>query len=185
VFSAKVSQISVRQTLNNYLGNQRSGTAKTKTRSEVSGGGAKPFRQKGTGRARAGSNRSPLWQGGGTTFGPIPRSYRSKVNKKVRRGAIRSVLTQRLAEGAVTVIDSIDFPEIKTRQVVELVERLGLKGSVLIVSDKVNLNLALSARNLQRTDVVVAENLNIHNLLGHPNLILTKAAAERLTEIHG
>ncbi|MCX7016900.1 MAG: 50S ribosomal protein L4 [Candidatus Sumerlaeota bacterium] len=183
VFGVEVNENCVRQTLNSYLNNQRQGTAQTKTRAFVSGGGKKPWKQKGTGRARAGSTRSPLWRGGAIIFGPAPRSYRSKVNKKVRRAALCSVLTARAQEGAITVLDSLDLGESKTKQVDDLLVRLGLDGKVLIVAPEVNTNLILGARNLPGIEVVVPENLNVYNLLGHEQLVFSKASVERVTEL--
>jgi large subunit ribosomal protein L4 len=184
IFGAPVSENAVRQALNGYLANQRSGTAKTKTRSEVRGGAGKPWRQKGTGRARAGTIRSPLWRGGGTIFGPIPRSYRIKVNKKVRRQAIVSVLSSRAAEEAITVVESLDLSEIKTRQVVDILKNLDIDGRTLVVARDPGDNLLLSARNLPRIRVTVPENLNVYDLLGHEQLLFTRAAVELVSEIY-
>jgi large subunit ribosomal protein L4 len=185
VFGAPVNAHCVRQALNAYLANQRQGTAKTKTRGEVSGSGAKPWRQKGTGRARAGSNRSPLWRGGATLFGPVPRSYRAKVNTKVRRIALRSVLSARLQEEAVTVVDHLNLPQAKTGQVVGLLDRLGLRGRVLIVAPQSDADLIRSARNVGGVQVVVPENLNVFNLLGHERLLFSRASVQRVVELFG
>lgn len=185
IFGIEPNEISVRQALTAYMGNRRSGTAMTKTRSDVRGGGAKPWAQKGTGRARAGSSRSPLWRGGGTTFGPIPRSYRTKVNRKVRRVAILSVLSARASEEAISVVDSLEFPEIKTKRVVEMLAVLDVKEKVLIVADSPGDNFLLSARNLPHVMVTTPESLNVYDLLGHGELIFSRSAVERVAEIYG
>ncbi len=186
VFNAQINMNCVRQALNAYLSNQRQGTAKTKTFGEVSGGGKKPWRQKGTGRARAGSTRSPLWRGGGTIFGPVPHSYREKVNRKVRRGAICSVLTSRVQESALTVLDYGQGALDKTRDVEKMLLTLNMLGeNVMIVTAEANAALIRSTQNLPGVSVVVPENLNIYNLLGHKQLLLTRDAIARVEAIFG
>ncbi|OPZ17170.1 MAG: 50S ribosomal protein L4 [candidate division BRC1 bacterium ADurb.BinA364] len=186
VFGFEANPYSIRHALNIYLANQRRGTAKTKTRGEVSGGGSKPFRQKGTGRARQGSSRSPLMPGGATAFGPIPRSYRGKVNRRVRNAAIRSALSVRASENAIFVVDSLELPEIKTRLVAELLERLGLGGkNVLVIAESPNRNLVLGARNLPNVDVTPPQSLNVYDLLGHGTLLFSRASLEQVVEIFG
>jgi len=186
VFGAEINELAVRQTLNSLLGNRRSGTAKTQTRAEVSFTNSKPWRQKGTGRARAGTARSPIWRGGGVTFGPIPRSYRTKVNRKVRRASICSVLSARVSEEAVSVVDSLDIDEIKTKRVAEMLDNLGLaEKKTLIVAHKPGAQLLLSVRNLPNAQVVDADSLNVYDLLGHEQLLFGQSAVERVMEIYG
>jgi large subunit ribosomal protein L4 len=186
IFGVEINKLAVRQTLNSLLGNRRSGTAKTKTRGEVSFTNAKPWRQKGTGRARAGTARSPLWRGGGTTFGPIPHSYRTKVNRKVRRASICSVLSARVAEESISVVDNLEMSEIKTKRVAEMLKNLGLtEKKTLIVAHNPGVQFLLSARNLPNVQVVVPESLNIIDLLGHEHLLFGKSAVERVMEIYG
>lgn len=185
VFAAPINENCVRQALNAYLTNQRQGTAKTKTFGEVSGGGKKPWRQKGTGRARAGSIRSPLWRGGGTIHGPVPHEFHEKVNRKVRRSAICSVLTARVQESALTVLD-LRQEAARTRDVEAMLLALGVLGNeVLIVTEQPNEALCLSARNLPGVEVTIPENLNVYNLLGHEQLLLTRSAASRLETMFG
>lgn len=186
VFAADINQNCVRQALNAYLTNQRQGTAKTKTFGEVSGGGKKPWKQKGTGRARAGSIRSPLWRGGGTIHGPVPHEFHEKVNKKVRRSAICSVLTARVQESAVTVLDFDQAAIQKTRDFEQMLLSLGVLGdAVMIVTDSPNDALRSSSRNMPGVLVTIPENLNVYNLLGHEQLLLTRAAVSRVETLFG
>ncbi len=159
----------------------RAGTHSTKTRSVISGSGKKPWRQKGTGRARAGSSRSPLWRHGAVVFGPQPRDYSFKVNKKVRKLAMKMALSSRLAEDKLLVVDDLTLPEIKTKQFVEVMSTLGLK-KVLIVVDKEDNNLTLSARNIPGVKVLSQERLNVYDLLLHPQLVMDKGAAQSVQE---
>jgi large subunit ribosomal protein L4 len=160
---------------------KRSGTHATKTRGMKSGGGRKPWRQKGTGRARAGSSRSPLWRGGAVLFGPQPRDYSFKVNKKVRKLALQMALSSRVAEDKMTVVKSIDLAEIKTKAFAAVVEKLGL-GKTLIVSKDADLNLALSARNVPGIKVIEADKLNVYDVLLYPELVMLEAAAQDVQE---
>jgi large subunit ribosomal protein L4 len=161
---------------------RRAGTAATKTRAFVSGGGKKPWRQKGTGRARAGSNRSPLWAGGATVFGPQPRDYAYKVPARARRTALRSAIADRQREGALTVVDQIQLSEAKTKHVAAMIAALGLQGSVLIVSEAKNEALERAARNLPTVKVLRAEGLNVYDVLRHKHLLLTQQAVHTLAE---
>jgi large subunit ribosomal protein L4 len=164
------------------LAARRAGTASTKNRHAVSGGGAKPYRQKGTGRARQGSIRAPQYQGGGAVFGPVPRSYAHKLPKKVRRAALCSSLSLRREEGDLTVVDSISLEACKTKHAVELLNGLGLDGaSVLIVLDAPDETLERAARNIPGVDVLLAIGLNVYDVLGHKKLLLTRAALEAVT----
>ena len=163
------------------LAARHAGTHSTKNRHMVSGGGSKPWRQKGTGRARQGSTRSPQWSGGGVVFGPVPRSYELSLSKKVRRAALRGALSLRQQEGAITVVDAREVAEFKTKRVAEILGALGLAGqSVLIVITEADEKLEVSARNLPRVGVIRAEGLNVYDVLRHARLVLTKAAVEAL-----
>ncbi len=159
----------------------RSGTHATKNRATKTGGGRKPWRQKGTGRARAGTIRSPLWRGGATTFGPQPRDYSFKVNKKVRKLALQMALSSRVAEDKLTVVKSIDLAEIKTKAFVAVAEKLGLQ-KTLIVSNGVDRNLELSARNMPHIKVIEANKLNVYDVLLYPQLVMLEAAAQDVQE---
>ena len=167
-----------------HLGDQRQGTAKVKTRGEVSGGGRKPWRQKGTGRARAGSNTSPLWPGGGRAFGPKPRDYRSALPRKQRRAALASALSQKAGENAVTVIDSLTFAAPKTREMAELLKRLGLESKrTLLVIGEADPNVVRSCRNLAKLRTTLAHQLNPYDLLQSEALLVTAAGLEVMKEI--
>lgn len=161
----------------------RQGNHKVKTRSEVSGGGRKPWRQKGTGRARQGSIRSPQWRGGGTVFGPTPRSYSYKLPKKVRRLALKSALSSKVKEQNVLVLDALTFEAPKTKEFTAVLKNLSVDSKALIVTDTVNEFVALSARNIPGVTVVEASGINILDLLGHEKLIMTKAAVEKVEEV--
>lgn len=165
----------------NYRANQRRGTASTKTRAQVRGGGRKPWRQKGTGRARAGSTRSPLWKKGGITFGPTPRDYGYSIPKKAKRNALKSVLSMKLAENRLLILDQLNFKEPKTKEGIKLMETLKL-GSALIVDSHDNVNLFLSVRNIPRVKAVDHSQVNIYDVLNHESLVLTQTAFESLME---
>jgi len=165
------------------LAKRRRGTASTKTRAEVRGGGRKPWRQKGLGRARAGSIRSPLWRGGGVVFGPKPRDYSYPLPKKVRRAALRSALSLRYKEGKLTVLDGFDLGQIKTKLFVEAMEKLGLKGEkVLIVTDGKDEILEKSARNVPWAKVLRCEGLNVYDVLNYHHLLILKSALPKIEE---
>jgi large subunit ribosomal protein L4 len=159
---------------------RRRGTAATKTRAMVSGGGAKPWRQKGTGRSRAGSNRSPLWTGGGIAFGPQPRTYTFKVNRKERRGALRSALSLHAARGSLAVFDPGDFQAPRTRQALELLDDWGQARPTLVVLEAADSSAALSFRNLRRVAVVSVENVGVTDLVGAASLLLSEGALDAL-----
>jgi large subunit ribosomal protein L4 len=160
---------------------KRAGTHAVKNRSEVSGGGRKPWRQKGTGRARAGTIRSPLWRGGGTVFGPTPRDYGFKVNKKVRALAMKMALSSRATDEKLTVVDKLELPEIKTKQVSEIAGKLGLRKALIVVSEADN-TLALSARNIEGLKILEADKLNVYDILRYPQLVMLQGAVERVQE---
>jgi len=167
-----------------HLGDQRQGTAKVKARGEVSGGGRKPWRQKGTGRARSGSNTSPLWPGGGRAFGPKPRDYRTELPKKQRRAALASALSQKAGENAVTVIDALRFEAPKTREMAEVLKRLGLGDKrTLLVIGEADANVVRSCRNLRNLHTTLAHQLNPYELLQSEAVLMTAPALAQMKEI--
>lgn len=161
----------------------RQGTHKTKIRSEVSGGGKKPWRQKGTGRARQGSIRSPQWRGGGTVFGPVPRSYSYKLPKKVRRLAIKSALSSKVLEENIVVLESLAFEAPKTKDFKAVLTGLSVNKKALVVTADLDENVALSARNIPGVTVVTANSVNVLDVVSHDKLIMTKAAVEKVEEV--
>jgi large subunit ribosomal protein L4 len=161
---------------------RRAGTASTKERGDVRGGGKKPWKQKGTGRARAGSTRSPLWPGGAIIFGPHPRDYSYGMPKQARRTAIRSALAQKLREERLTIVDRIEFAETKTKHFVSMLEALGIDDSVLVVIDDADMRVELAGRNVPNAKVLRAAGLNVYDLLRYHHLVLTRAALERIKE---
>ncbi len=177
VFEVQVKPDLFHAEVRRQLAKRRAGTHSTKNRAAASGGGSKPWRQKGTGRARQGTSRAPQWAGGGVVFGPVPRSYEFRLNKKMRRAALRSALSLRLGEGAITVVEEIALEDYKTKRVLEILEALSLGGgSVLIVIGEVDEKLERSARNLPRTSVLRVAGLNVYDVLRHEKLLLTKSA---------
>ncbi len=181
VFETEVRPHLLHAEVRRQLAERRSGTHSTKNRALVSGGGAKPYRQKGTGRARQGTTRAPQFAGGGVVFGPVPRGYSHKLPKKMRRAALLSALSQRLQESALTVVDELQIDGFKTKRMVEILETLGLAaGSVLVVIDEPNATVEASARNLPGVAVVRSEGLNVYDLLRHKSLLFTKAAIAQL-----
>jgi large subunit ribosomal protein L4 len=165
----------------NYRANQRRGTASTKTRAEVRGGGKKPWRQKGTGRARAGSNRSPLWRSGGVTFGPKPRDYSYKMPRKARRNALKSALAMKFAEKQIMVLDTLKFKEPKTKEGADFLKKLKLD-SVLVVDERENKNVFLSLRNIPKVKAIDFNQINIYDVMNHQSLLFTQKAFESLME---
>lgn len=161
----------------------RQGTHKVKVRSEVRGGGRKPWRQKGTGRARQGSIRSPQWRGGGIVFGPVPRSYSYKLPKKVRRLAIKSALSSKVQEENILVLESLAFAAPKTKEFASVLKGLSVEKKALIVTADLDENVALSARNIPGVTVVTANGINVIDVLNHDKLIMTKAAVEKVEEV--
>lgn len=181
IFEAKVRPHLYHAEVRRQLAGRRQGTHSTKNRAAVSGGGAKPYRQKGTGRARQGTTRAPQFAGGGVVFGPVPRTYEHKLTKKMRRAALASALTQWLSEGAITVVDEISVDEFKTKRVIEILQGLGLANTkVLIVTDDVSPILEASARNIPGVGLVRAEGLNVYDILRHPKVLMTRAALEAI-----
>jgi large subunit ribosomal protein L4 len=181
ILAAAVKEHLLYETVVNYRANLRRGTASTKTRGRVSGGGRKPWKQKGTGRARVGSIRSPLWKKGGTTFGPTPRDYSYQLPKKAKRSALRSALSLRLAENQLLVLKQLDFKEPKTKEGVQLMKTLNLK-SALFVDSKENKNLYLSLRNIPNVTAVDPSQIKVYDVLNHKSLVLTQKAFEFLME---
>lgn len=165
-----------------YLAAQRSGTACTKTRGEVAGSGKKPWRQKGTGRARAGSRRSPIWRGGGVVFGPRPRDYSKKTPKRVRRLALRKSFSERLKAGDVLVVDQLKLVAPKTKEFIKIFDDLGLNGTALFVVDEAADSLLLAARNLRYVDIISDQELNTYQILKYDHLVFTQAAYKRFEE---
>jgi len=183
IFNADIKEVLVQQVVVWQLAKRRAGTAATKTRGQVRGGGKKPWRQKGTGRARAGTSRSPIWKGGGTVFGPHPRSYEFSLTKKVRRAALRSVLTSKLKEDQLTVMDKIDLEEPKTKLFVQLVKDMGLEGKkALFVLPEKDETIRRSSGNLHRIMVLPTEGLNVYDLLRFDRVVLLREAVPRIHE---
>jgi large subunit ribosomal protein L4 len=179
-FAARVSDWVLFEEVVSQRASKRRGTAATKTRSEVRGGGKKPWKQKGTGRARAGSSRSPIWRGGAVIFGPRPRSYAYRLPRQARRAALCSALAQKARDGQVRVIDGFTLDAPKTKRLREMLGALDIAGSVLIVTPDRDANLELSARNLPRVSVLRVVGLNVEDVLRHETLLVTKGALEAI-----
>lgn len=183
VFNADIRDTLVQRVVVWQLAKRRSGTASTKTRGEISGGGKKPWRQKGTGRARAGTNRSPIWTGGGTIFGPKPRSYAFSLPKKMRKAALRSVLTAKLKDDQLTVIDKIELDAPKTKIFVDIMKTMGLEAKkILFVTAEKDETLLRSSRNLYQVLVLPIEGLNVYDLLRFDRLVVLEDAVPRIHE---
>ena len=183
VFGVEVNESVMHDVVVNYLANQRQGTQSTKTRSEVSGGGKKPWKQKGTGRARQGSIRAPQWIHGGIALGPKPRTYTYRLNKKVRRLALKSALTTKVNENAIIVLDELNFDEIKTKNMVKVLEAIKAEKALVVLAEK-NINVQFSARNLEDCKTATVNTINTYDLLKYPTLVVTKAAVEKLEEVY-
>src|ERR1700759_5191772 len=173
VFGVELNETLIHSAVRNYLANARQGTSATKTRGDAQGSGRKLWKQKGTGRDRIASLRSPLWKGGGNVHGPQPRDWSYRIPKKMRRGAIRSVLSERLREGGLVIVENFELSTHKTKDFVTALSKLGLEGRTLIVDALENGNLALSSRNLQTVTCVGTSGVNIYNLLTHEQIALT------------
>ena len=183
VFGIEPNETIVHSVLVNYLANQRQGTQSTKTRAEVRGGGRKPWRQKGTGRARQGSIRAPQWVKGGIALGPKPRSYKYTVNKKERRLAIKSLLSSKVLEKELTVVDKLEISEIKTKTMVKALADLKVEGKTLIILPENNKNVLMSARNIEGVKTIVLNNINVFDLLKYNNLVLPLETVKKLEEV--
>ena len=184
VFGIEPNEAIVHSVLVNYLANQRQGTQSTKTRAEVSGGGRKPWRQKGTGRARQGSIRAPQWIKGGIALGPKPRSYRYTVNKKERRLAIKSILSSKVLEKELTVVDKLELSEIKTKTMVKALADLKVEGTTLIVLPENNKNVLMSARNIEGVKTITLNNINVYDLLKYNKLVLPLDTVKKIEEVY-
>ena len=182
VFAADYKEPLIHQAVCAYLAGARSGTSAQKNRSAVSGGGAKPWRQKGTGRARAGTSRSPIWRGGGRAFPSANRSYAQKLNRKMYRAAIRSILSELVRQGRVLICDDILVDEPKTSKMSKTLQGLGISGRVLLVTSEFDLNVALSARNLVGVETLEASELNPVSLVGSEHVIFSEAAVKKVEE---
>ncbi len=184
IFNAKVNPSLFYDVVRSHLAATRRGTAATKNRALTRGGGAKPYRQKGTGRARAGSRRSPLWRGGGTIFGPMPRDYDIPLPKKARRAALWSALSLKRQEGKLILLDGMPLEEFKTRKVLEILNRFSIEDALIVTDDK-HVYLERSARNIPGIEVVRWGNLNVYDILNHEHLILLRSAVEKIEEVYG
>ncbi|HUA83373.1 MAG TPA: 50S ribosomal protein L4 [Bryobacteraceae bacterium] len=182
VFAAPVNEALLYEAVRHYLAGVRRGTAKTKTRHEVAGSGKKLWKQKGTGRARMGSIRSPLWRHGGTTHGPQPRSYAYKLPRKMQLGALRSALSAKLRDGELKVVSEFAIPEIKTKAMRQSLHSIEALKTVLLVDNTENRNLELSSRNLDGVKLISSRDVNVYDLLGHQQVVLSRGAAEKLSE---
>ena len=168
----------------NYLANQRQGTQSTKTRAEVSGGGRKPWRQKGTGRARQGSIRAPHWVGGGVALGPKPRSYNYTVNKKEKRLAIKSMLSSKVSENELVVVESLPLKEIKTKEMARILNNLKVEGKAVILLPEKDEIVQKSARNIEGVKTLQVGTINVYDLLKHKNLVVTEDTVKKLEEVY-
>lgn len=184
VFGIEPNEAVVHSVLVNYLANQRQGTQSTKTRAEVRGGGKKPWRQKGTGRARQGSIRAPQWIKGGIALGPKPRDYSYRINKKERQLAIRSVLSSKVLENNLVVVDKIELNEVKTKNMVNALANLKVEGKTLIVLPEKNLNVQASSRNIEGVKTTLTNTINVYDLLKYNKLILTVDSVKNLEEVY-
>ena len=184
VFGIEPNEKIVHSVLVNYMANQRQGTSNTKTRAEVSGGGRKPWKQKGTGRARQGSIRAPQWFKGGIALGPKPRDYSYRVNKKERRLAVKSVLSSKVLENNLVVVDNMKFDEIKTKNMVSALNNLKVEGKTLIVLPEKNENVQKSARNIEGVKTSLVNTINVYDLLKYNKLVLTVDSVKNLEEVY-
>ena len=183
LFDAPFNETLVHQLIVSYLACARQGSSAQKTRSDVRGGGRKPWRQKGSGRARAGTIRSPIWRGGGVTFAARPRSYEQKINRKMYKGAIRSILSERLRHGHIIVVDQFEVEEPKTKCMIKKLQQFNLGKKVLVINEEVSSNLYLSSRNIPNVDVCHVSSVSPVALVSCDNLIATVAAIRRLEEV--
>ena len=183
VFGVEINEHLVHLAAVSQLANKRQGTQKAKTRSEVSGGGRKPWRQKGTGHARQGSTRAPQWTGGGVVFAPVPRDYTVKMNKKEKRAALKSALTSRVQESKLVVVDELKFDEIKTKKMQGVLNALNVKKALIVLKDN-DQNVLLSARNIADVRTVLTSTLNVFDILKYDTVVVTKAAVENIEELY-
>ena len=183
VFGVEVNEHLVHMAVVNQLANNRQGTQKAKTRSEVSGGGRKPWRQKGTGHARQGSTRSPQWTGGGVVFAPVPRDYSFKMNKKEKRAALKSALTSKVEEKKFIVVDEIKFDEVKTKNMANMLKNLDVSKALVVLEDG-NTNAEISARNIADVKTAKTNTINVYDILKYNTVIATKAAVASIEEVY-
>ena len=183
VFGVEVNEHLVHMAVVQQLANNRQGTQKAKTRSEVSGGGRKPWRQKGTGHARQGSTRSPQWTGGGVVFAPVPRDYSFKINKKEKRAALKSVLTSRVLDNKLIVVDELKFDEIKTKKFQAVMDNLKVKKALVVIADN-DEKITMSARNIPTVKTALVNSINVYDILKGDTLVLTKDAVEKIEELY-
>ena len=183
VFGGEVNEHLVHMAVVSQLANNRQGTQKAKTRSEVSGGGRKPWRQKGTGHARQGSTRAPQWTGGGVVFAPVPRDYSFKMNKKEKRAALQSALTSRVEENKFIVVDELNFDEIKTKKFQEVLNNLNVNKALVVLEDG-NTNVEISARNIAGVKTAKTNTINVYDILKYNTVIATKAAVATIEEVY-
>jgi large subunit ribosomal protein L4 len=183
IFGIEIKPHLVHQAVVLHLANCRQGTQKAKTRSEVSGGGRKPWRQKGTGHARQGSIRAPQWKGGGVVFAPVPRDYSFKMNKKEKRIALKSVLTEAVSENRFKVIDELKLDEIKTKRMAEILKNLNVSKALIIVGEDSD-NVVLSARNIEGVQTISPESINVYDILKYGTVIATKSSVEKIEEVY-
>ncbi|CCZ27433.1 50S ribosomal protein L4 [Kineothrix sp. MSJ-39] len=183
VFGVEVNEHLVHLAVVQQLANNRQGTQKAKTRSEVSGGGRKPWRQKGTGHARQGSTRSPQWTGGGVVFAPTPRDYSFKLNKKEKRLALKSALTSRLQENKLIVVDELKFDEVKTKNFKQVMDNLKVEKGLVILAEN-DANTVLSARNLASIDTTLTSQINVYDIMKAGTIVLTKDSAAKIEEVY-
>ena len=183
VFGVEINEHLVHLAAVGQLANKRQGTQKAKTRSEVSGGGRKPWRQKGTGHARQGSTRAPQWTGGGMVFAPVPRDYTIRLNKKEKRAALKSVLTSKVQENKFIVVDELKFDEIKTKTMKNVLANLKADKALVILNDN-DQNVVLSARNIEGVQTALTNTINVFDLLKHNTVVVTKAAVETIEEVY-
>ncbi len=183
VFGVKVNEHLVHMAVVQHLANKRHGTQKAKTRGEVSGGGRKPWRQKGTGHARQGSTRSPQWTGGGVVFAPVPRDYSFKINKKEKRAALKSALTSKVQGNSLIVVDELKLDEIKTKKFVAVMNNLKVQKGLVVIDGNDN-NVVMSARNLQEIKMIPADSINVYDVMNAKTLVLTKDAVAKIEEVY-
>jgi large subunit ribosomal protein L4 len=184
VFGVKVNEHLVHMAVVQQLANNRQGTQKAKTRSEVSGGGRKPWRQKGTGHARQGSTRSPQWTGGGVVFAPTPRDYSFKLNRKEKRAALKSALTDKVANGNLIVVDKLEFNEIKTKNFQKVLDNLKVANKSLVVLNENDEKVVLSARNIPTVKTTLTSTINVYDILNAKTLVLTQDAVKTIEEVY-
>ena len=183
IFAVEVNTHVMHQAVVQYLANKRQGTQSALTRAEVRGGGRKPWRQKGTGRARQGSTRSPQWTGGGVVFAPKPRDYSFKLNKKVKRLALKSALTTKVNDGKFVVVDEINLPEMKTKEMVKVLNNLNVNKSLVVLEDA-NEKGVVAARNIPTVKTASVSTINVYDILKYDSVVVTKAAVEKIEEVY-